>query len=624
MPKVKLVVHFSKATARLARLKSRLCLVHKPRRDAPPKEPLSTSVTVVQSDHHKLLGQMPADVILHVFMHLDVADVLSLSQVSHLFYDVSQSLSVWANLAFKLMCRGRRVSLHDFLSTSSLSIDQLKHSVLITTAAEASWKKDKPECVTEPRIVRLDNVDLDHASYVMKFTSRRHLVLPTKAGELIGWDTRSSSPAGNYIMGAESVLINVQGDYSTRSLYWITGRMSTDLGNENNLHLKILRIQFPEPSSSCPVIFEELGDLRTSWSLAAELHFLDASQNMICAIFECSESNTTGLHVVLDWKTGLSYICDTGIPYEYGRAVIGLHLSDDKKSIILRSEDGGTEIRRAYSLAFMRSRATPWNPSRSLVRGLPVLQPAAESSFPWEHDRAIFTNQMMTPHTVWVLPQWWPTYPGVPRRISTIILFLAIDETAAGLRRVWRAAQHYSDVVERGAEGGAEDNADWKGKNREEELGGVPCAPVRSVIEITDPVLISLGTGLPILAQSFNHLGWIEEREENTCKGGRFGFKRLRSSRWMPLRKAPRRRRTLKLVTFPDPGVSPRSQDCTADEIDGVDCKCTTLRPVTLDVPESVLEQVYHMFLDPAAGTITLATEDNELHVYQYGKPPLP
>lgn len=84
---------------------------------------------------------------------------------------------------------------------------------------------------------------------------------------------------------------------------------------ERNLHIKILRIQFPEPSSSDPVAFEVLGDLVTPWSLAAELHFLDASQRMICAVFLNEDSGSAGLHVVFDWKTGLSYIFDTGIRY---------------------------------------------------------------------------------------------------------------------------------------------------------------------------------------------------------------------------------------------------------------------------------------------------------------------
>lgn len=126
------------------------------------------------------------------------------------------------------MCRSRRISLHDQLTPAALTPNQLRHSVILATAAEQSWLKQKPKCLSCARVVQLRNVDLDHASYVMKFTSRRHLVLPTKNGQLIGWDTRSSDYAGTYDMGIDSVLINVQGEYSTRSLYWITGKMSSE------------------------------------------------------------------------------------------------------------------------------------------------------------------------------------------------------------------------------------------------------------------------------------------------------------------------------------------------------------------------------------------------------------
>lgn len=142
--------------------------------------------------------------------------------------NVSQYLVVWQNFAFKLMLRGRRVATTDFVFTSSLSATLLRQSVLTCLAAEVTWRKPNPKHVSDVRIVRLADIDLDHASYVMKFTSRRHLVLPTKAGELVGWDTRSSARSGDYSMGPHAVLINVQGDYTTRSLYWITGKMSSE------------------------------------------------------------------------------------------------------------------------------------------------------------------------------------------------------------------------------------------------------------------------------------------------------------------------------------------------------------------------------------------------------------
>ncbi|EJC97852.1 uncharacterized protein FOMMEDRAFT_171265 [Fomitiporia mediterranea MF3/22] len=670
------------------------------------------------------LADMPVDVILEVFLHLEFTDVMSLAQVSRLFYEVSESLAIWKNLAYKLMCRGRRISLHDHLSTSSLTAAQLKQSVLLTTAAEESWLGATPTHVARPHPVRLDDVDLDHASYIMKFTSRRHLVLPTKAGELVGWDTRTKTCAGKYDMGADSVLINVQGDYATRSLYWITGKISSDPDFEQNLHIKILRIQFPEPSSSNPVGFEVLGDLVTPWSLAAELHFLDASQRMICAVFLNEETCTAGLHVVLDWSTGLSCIFDTGTIYEYGRAVIGLHLSTDKQHIILRSEQCGMEVRRAYSLNEMKERAFIWNAARrsSMMQSLPCMKSVALALTRWEHEDPAF-DYAMAPHTVWVLPQWWPTLPGVPRRTSTIILYLAPEDGPMGqMRRVWRAAQHYSEAVESVLEDDDElvERYELLGCSGE-MVGGAPCSSARSIVDIGgNAVTISLGHhGLPILAQSFNHLGWIEETYEDDDDDDEKRFSRFRKLRPKSLFASVRRRtrsrsyssassssssssyalprrckRTLKLVTFPDPGVSPihphnckispkpKNNNRTNKPYNDIptanynsnkkhkltnlihhlhslplslrhlkfqnilrigrmgmgmgignrmgrarrrekqgECTCTILEPVTLDVPAEVLDGCYHMFLDPAAGTVTLATEDNELHVYQYGRP---
>ena len=339
--------------------------------------------------------------------------------------------------------------------------------------------------------------------------------------------------------------------------------------------------------------------------------------------------------------------------------MIGVNLSSDSEYLVLHSEHWGSEIRRSYSLAPMYEAAREWSASAALPSPLLKPQPASEEKVMWEHDRGEFADGDMAPHTVWVLPQWWPTYSGVPKRTSTIILYIATDADDES-KRTWRAAQHYS--VASGAEC--------------EGMAG-PCAPVRSVVNITNPVLINLGhSGLPILAQSFNHLGWIEEQEidpDEEMSGGYPGSSpsmasgaaagspnssvrslsfttgkgRLRSMfrkiSWR--RREKKKRRLLKLVTFPDPGESPLAgqgghrHDCGntrragvgADEgedgagLDAYNCDCTTLRPVTLDVPSNVLDDVYHMFLDPAAGTVTLATKDNELHVYQYGRPsPIP
>ena len=358
----------------------------------------------------------------------------------------------------------------------------------------------------------------------------------------------------------------------------------------------------------------------------------------------------------------------------------------------------------------MRAHSINWNAHRFYEQdkhSLPLLAPVTQARHEWEHDRRMFSDHTLTPHTVWVLPQYWPTVPGVGRLSSTIVLFFAVHETERGAVRRWCAAQHYTRTVEK--------DLDVIGKEERKKMDGAPCSSTRNVVEMTNPVLISLGHhGLPILAQSFNHLGWIEEAEDlpispaspiaaSNIQGAEVvtnAGSRLRRlldalrARFRPRRLLARlrtrvgrraltdtdrhegpsrtmnwRRRQLKLVTFPDPGSSAVSPNCRAhraklgprfpsleqttstdsdsdsdseafvdmildeagpssnsssssftDHDDDCDCDCTTLTPVTLDVAPSILDKTYHMFLDSAAGTVTLATEDNELHEFRYGR----
>lgn len=273
--------------------------------------------------------------------------------------------------------------------------------------------------------------------------------------------------------------------------------------------------------------------------------------------------------------------------------MIGVNISKDGGSLVLHSDEEGTEVRRIYSLDRLRERASVWHPSHSLSNACPVINPDNSASSHWCLEQACFYNDEFVPHTVWVLPQWWPTYDGLPVRTSTIILYLSVNEEG---KKVWRAAQHYSKAS--GAEG-------------EGQAG--PCSNMRCIVNITNPVLIPLGQyGLPILAQSFNHIGWIEETDiklDSVKNVGRRAFRHMRGKRV--------KKRTLKLVTFPDPGVS--ASPCVCAEAAHDKRETPFAKPVALDVPEKVLNDAYHMFLDPAAGTITIATVNNSLHVFSYG-----
>lgn len=123
------------------------------------------------------------------------------------------------------MNRGRRLSLQDQLLPTYLSPTQMRSSVMTSVMAERNWSRDFPKKVLPSRLIKLDrDIVLDQLSYVMKYASPRHIVLPTTDGDLVGWDMIKGVALGRYNMGRQSVLINVQGHYASRSLYWITGR----------------------------------------------------------------------------------------------------------------------------------------------------------------------------------------------------------------------------------------------------------------------------------------------------------------------------------------------------------------------------------------------------------------
>lgn len=81
------------------------------------------------------------------------------------------------------------------------------------------------------------------------------------------------------------------------------------------LKLVILRVQFPDPDSDAPFIFEELQQMFMPCFFAVELHFLDTARRMLCSVFTPYEGGSTGLIVILDWMTSLCAVVDIGLPY---------------------------------------------------------------------------------------------------------------------------------------------------------------------------------------------------------------------------------------------------------------------------------------------------------------------
>ena len=74
-------------------------------------------------------------------------------------------------------------------------------------------------------------------------------------------------------------------------------------------------MQFPDPDSDDPFVFEELQQMLMPCFFAVELHFLDTARRMLCSVFTPHENGSTGLIVILDWQTKLCAVVDIDLPY---------------------------------------------------------------------------------------------------------------------------------------------------------------------------------------------------------------------------------------------------------------------------------------------------------------------
>lgn len=152
-------------------------------------------------------------------------------------------------------------------------------------------------------------------------------------------------------------------------------------------------------------------------------------------------------------------------------------LSQDGKDILIHIEAWESEIRLSFSVAEFASRASR-RPRRALASP-PTL--TAEHTLVWPDQQGLPSEHMM-PMGSYFFRQWWPSYPNIPIRFSTALVFNRPGTP------IWRLAQHYSSP-----EG--------------------PCTNQRFVATITDPVLVPHDMEMfiqPLLDVDFSHAVWIE------------------------------------------------------------------------------------------------------------------
>ncbi len=206
----------------------------------------------------------------------------------------------------------------------------------------------------------------------------------------------------------------------------------------------------------------------------------------------------------------------------------------------------------------LRTQATDWKTACSSPPA--SITPLSETSFsfdicdglPPEGTRSVLYQYWTSTHS-------WIRYPGLPIRLSYIILYCDPTHTT-GLE--WYIVQYYTSQ-----------DAPWPRR--------------RFMFKMRDPVTIGpYGShGLPIMSPSFNHLCWLETVDA-----------------WRGRRRV--KKRVLRIVTFPEDG------DAFTGEASAL------IR--TLTVPRRVLDNVCHLFVEPGMGAVLITTTKNELHRFQY------
>lgn len=241
-----------------------------------------------------------------------------------------------------------------------------------------------------------------------------------------------------------------------------------------------------------------------------------------------------------------------------GKTAIGLRYSEDGSSVNVYLMRAGIWDQRWFSIRDIVAKAQDWDKLRK-QEVIKEEMPPSDSATTHLHQSDIAKG--LTSHFLvqyWNLSQWWQKLDAtIPDRYSHVFLFNHELTTV----QTWTVVQSYTSA--------------------DRPLGS------QFVIELTNPVILHTnGHAMPLVGPSFNHLAWIEEGEERT---GPFGRKT--------------KRRALKFVCFPDPDIPEENSDYSSAPL-----------VKTLDVPGRVLDNAYHLFVEPSLGGIIITSTSDEMH----------
>lgn len=226
------------------------------------------------------------------------------------------------------------------------------------------------------------------------------------------------------------------------------------------------------------------------------------------------------------------------------------------------------------------------------------------------------SNPNIELYQYWNLSQWWQRYtnPTIPTRLSRIFFFylhphapggqtmLSDEEAERQRREAWHVVQYYT-------------------------TSSLPLSHKGKVFsfQLRNPPTVLLGElGFPLMGASFNHLAWIEETRmirtitrtfitESVRISKKWPWVKYTKEKWEKEETTVHSKRVLRLVAFPEPGVSP-DEEFTVHVGPTRPAQFRTLE----DVPESVLDKAVHIFLEPAMAAVLITTSDNEMHRFNY------
>lgn len=236
----------------------------------------------------------------------------------------------------------------------------------------------------------------------------------------------------------------------------------------------------------------------------------------------------------------------------------------------------------------------------------------------------------------WNLSQWWPKCEGVPVRFSRVFFYFTntLETPWTDDLPKWHVVQHYT-TEDRPC---VSDTNDVPGNDV--DIGG-DSRPNSFYFTMKDPVLIPFDEhGFPLMGVSFNHIGWVDQvsdhqagtSSESASAGAPISLpgpstrSQSRLSRILSTARrhtrsssssapvtdesepeqVPKKRRVFRLVAFPPPGAlaSEHAREARGERM--------------LDIPEEILDEALHVFLEPALGAVLILTSRNEMHRFDY------